>query len=161
MSEGQRGEVCTQFQIMSQENGTVKKKVITRKQLTDTLKIYRFVLPYKWHFIVGMICLVVSTGVVSFIPGGFGKLIDTAVPSKDHIEKTYQILHSKVSDQQKLVQIDNQLSAFPEQKEAIEKTAEILHSNLPTDEKLKQIDAEVTAHRQTMDPKKLKEIGFF
>ena len=68
------------------------KRVISKDKLANTLKIYRFILPYKWQFIIGMICLVVSTGVVSFIPGGFGKLIDAAIPAKDAIDQIYAVV---------------------------------------------------------------------
>lgn len=59
---------------MAEEN----KKRISGSELKRSLNIYRFILPYKWHFILGMICLVVSTSVLSVIPMGFGKLVDAA-----------------------------------------------------------------------------------
>ena len=55
-----------------------KKKVIKGKDVAKMLSIYRFILPYKWHFIVGLICLVASTAVVSIIPMGFRELVDAA-----------------------------------------------------------------------------------
>lgn len=62
---------------MSSQNGTEKKR-ISGKKIIESLRIYRFILPYKWQFIVGMICLVISTAVVSIIPTGFKDLIDAA-----------------------------------------------------------------------------------
>src|ERR1043165_3855838 len=64
-----------------------KKKLLSRKEILEALRIYRFILPYKWQFIVGMVCLVISTAVVTAIPGGFGRLVDTASPAKDLIGK--------------------------------------------------------------------------
>lgn len=82
-----------------------KRKLFSRKQLVDALRIYRFILPYKWHFIVGMVCLVISTGVVSFIPGGFGNLVDAAAPAKDAIGKIVAVVNSNLSGDEKLKQI--------------------------------------------------------
>ncbi len=85
------------------EEAPVKK--LTGKDISSALRIYRFILPYKWQFIVGMIALVISTSVVSFIPGGFGKLIDAAAPSKDAIESIAKTLKSNLPDAQKIVEI--------------------------------------------------------
>lgn len=54
------------------------KKSVSGAEIKQALSIYRFILPYKWHFIIGMLCLVISTSVVSVIPMGFGKLVDAA-----------------------------------------------------------------------------------
>ena len=57
-----------------------KKKKLTGKEIREALRIYRFILPYKWHFIIGMICLVVSTvftqtvSLVDLIKGSKNKL---------------------------------------------------------------------------------------
>ncbi|HEY0261739.1 MAG TPA: ABC transporter transmembrane domain-containing protein [Chitinophagales bacterium] len=59
---------------MAEEN----KKRVSGKEIKHALSIYKFILPYKWHFAIGMFCLVVSTSVVSVIPMGFGKLVDAA-----------------------------------------------------------------------------------
>src|SRR5580704_13908487 len=95
------------------DNGTVNGKRVeeapvkklSRKDISSALRIYRFILPYKWQFIVGMIALVISTSVVSFIPGGFGQLVDAAAPSKAAIEKVAATLKSNLPDAQKIVQI--------------------------------------------------------
>src|SRR5580704_4156241 len=88
------------------KNGVDKTpaKKLTGKDITSALRIYRFILPYKWQFIVGMMALVISTSVVSFIPGGFGKLVDAAAPSKDAIEKVASTLKSNLPDAQKIVE---------------------------------------------------------
>lgn len=83
--------------------------------MVDALRIYRFILPYKWHFIVGMVCLVISTGVVSFIPGGFGNLIDAAIPAKEVIEKTAAVLKSNADAAVKLEQINGLVQNYKEQ----------------------------------------------
>lgn len=54
------------------------KKRLSGKEIKSALNIYRFILPYKWHFLAGMACLVISTSVISIIPLGFGKLVDAA-----------------------------------------------------------------------------------
>lgn len=94
---------------------TTKRKFFSRQQIADTLRIYRFILPYKWQFIVGMVCLVISTGVVSFIPGGFGNLIDAAIPAKEVIEKTATVLKSDAEAAIKLEQINGLVQNYKEQ----------------------------------------------
>src|SRR5580698_2521311 len=91
-----------------------KKKLLSRKEIVDALKIYRFILPYKWYFIVGMICLVVSTGIVSFIPGGFGRLVDAAAPAKDIIEKIIAVVKSNVPSDDKVIQIKALAQSYKE-----------------------------------------------
>ncbi len=90
---------------MSETVEPAKKKLISRKEIVDALRIYRFILPYKWQFIIGMVCLVVSTGVVSFIPGGFGKLVDAASPAKEVIVKIGEEVKSAATAEEKVVQI--------------------------------------------------------
>lgn len=97
---------------MSQAVETPKKKLFSRKEIIDALRIYRFILPYKWQFIVGMICLVVSTGVVSFIPGGFGKLIDAASPAKEVISKVAAVIKSTSPSEEKLTEISSLVSHY-------------------------------------------------
>ncbi len=89
-----------------------KKKKLTGKEIREALRIYRFILPYKWHFIIGMICLVVSTGVVSVIPGGFGKLIDAASPAKEVIEKIGTVLKSSEPAEVQIVSIKSLINNF-------------------------------------------------
>lgn len=85
------------------------------KQISTSLRIYRFILPYKWQFIIGMICLVVSTGVVSFIPGGFGQLIDAGLPAKETVEKAYEALNSTLPADEKLKQVEQLVSQYKNQ----------------------------------------------
>ncbi|MES2620676.1 MAG: ABC transporter transmembrane domain-containing protein, partial [Bacteroidota bacterium] len=89
-----------------------KKKIISRQKIVDALRIYRFILPYKWHFIVGMICLVVSTGVVSFIPGGFGQLVDAASPGKAIIGQISDVLKTTASQDEKISRITELVSKY-------------------------------------------------
>ncbi len=97
---------------MSQPIEPVKKKLISRKEIVEALRIYRFILPYKWQFITGMICLVVSTGVVSFIPGGFGKLIDAASPAKEIITKISAVVKSRGLAEEKVAQITTLVGSY-------------------------------------------------
>ena len=55
-----------------------KKKKLSPKHIFHSLRIYRFILPYKWYFIVGFICLVVSTSTFVFLPMGVTQIIDAA-----------------------------------------------------------------------------------
>jgi len=55
-----------------------EKRRLKWSEITHSLRIYRFILPYKWHFIAGMVCLVISTAVVSVLPMGFRQLVDAA-----------------------------------------------------------------------------------
>jgi ATP-binding cassette, subfamily B, bacterial len=78
----------------------------------EAIRIYRFILPYKKQFIIGMICLVVSTGVVTFIPGGFGKLIDAASPAKEIIGKISAVVNSSASAEVKLTEINSLVGSY-------------------------------------------------
>ncbi len=97
---------------MSKSEEKIKRKLISRKEIVEALRIYRFILPYKWQFSIGMLCLVVSTGVVSFIPGGFGKLIDAATPAKEVISKVASVVKSTALPEDKLVQISSLVSHY-------------------------------------------------
>lgn len=68
----------------------VKRKV-SGDEIKKALSIYRFILPYKWQFIIGLVCLVVSTSVVAIIPVGFGKLIDAATLNSMKGDKLLEI----------------------------------------------------------------------
>lgn len=89
-----------------------KKKIFSRHEIVDALRIYRFILPYKWHFITGMLCLVISTGVVTVIPGGFGKLVDAASPAKEIVINIGNELKSAHTADEKIAQINLFVSNF-------------------------------------------------
>lgn len=89
-----------------------KKKIVNLKELSHAFRIYRFILPYKWQFITGLICLVISTGVVTVIPGGFGKLIDAASPAKEIISKVQGVVKSSASSNDKLAQITTLVGSY-------------------------------------------------
>lgn len=82
-----------------------KKSRLSFSNIWHSLRIYRFVLPYKWHFIVGMLCLVVSSGIVAVIPGGFGDLVNAALPSKAAIDKVTKEIRTDHADHEKVTQI--------------------------------------------------------
>ncbi len=86
-----------------------KKKPLSPNSIFHSLRIYRFILPYKWHFIVGMICLVISSGVVAVIPGGFGDLVNAAVPSKAAIDNITKEIRSDHPAADKLTTITRQI----------------------------------------------------
>ncbi|MDB5282396.1 MAG: ATP-binding cassette protein [Bacteroidota bacterium] len=97
---------------MPETTKTPPKKLISRKEMIDALKIYRFILPYKWHFIVGMLFLVISSGIVSVIPGGFGELVDAAAPAKKVIGEIATTLKSNLPSADKLVKIKTVVDAY-------------------------------------------------
>lgn len=89
-----------------------KRRVLSFAEIKKALSIYRFILPYKWHFIVGMICLVISTSVVTVIPGMFGKLVNAALPAKEILLDIKKILSSTGDSNTKLQQIQTAVAAF-------------------------------------------------
>lgn len=82
-----------------------KKPRLSFAQIWHSLRIYRFILPYKWHFIVGMICLVISSGIVAVIPSGFGDLVNAAIPSKAAIDQVTKEVRTDHPDHEKLANI--------------------------------------------------------
>lgn len=60
------------------ENKEEQKYHFTFRNFFHSLRIYRFIAPYKWHFIIGFICLVVSTSTFVVLPMGITQIIDAA-----------------------------------------------------------------------------------
>ncbi|MCC5943852.1 MAG: ATP-binding cassette domain-containing protein [Bernardetiaceae bacterium] len=56
-----------------------EKRRIDKKGLAQLIGIYRFVLPYKWTFIAGMFCLLISSSVLLAFPEFTGNLIDASL----------------------------------------------------------------------------------
>jgi ABC-type multidrug transport system fused ATPase/permease subunit len=59
-----------------------------------------------------MICLVISTGVVSVIPGGFGKLVDAATPAKETLADVVKVIHSTATAEEKVSKIEGFINAY-------------------------------------------------
>ncbi|WNJ20870.1 ABC transporter transmembrane domain-containing protein [Pontibacter sp. G13] len=57
------------------------KKKVTKEGLSHALGMFRFILPYKWFFIIGMIFLLLSTSTTLLFPYFLGELVDSAKPS--------------------------------------------------------------------------------
>ena len=55
-----------------------EKRTINRASLKNLLGIFRFVLPHKWLFVVGIICLFLSSGTLLSFPYFAGMLLDIA-----------------------------------------------------------------------------------
>ena len=68
-----------------------KKNKFSLQYILHSLRIYRFVLPYKWHFIIGFICLVVSTSTFVFLPMGITQIIDAAKTGNIQSERVKEI----------------------------------------------------------------------
>jgi len=58
-----------------------KQIKVTGDSLRKSIGIFRFVLPYKWYFLVGMVFLLLSTGSTLMFPLFLGKLVGVAIPS--------------------------------------------------------------------------------
>ncbi|MCE2821829.1 MAG: hypothetical protein LW693_05310, partial [Saprospiraceae bacterium] len=46
--------------------------------LKEALRIFRFILPYRWQFIIGLVLLFISSGVFMIFPFGIGLMLDVA-----------------------------------------------------------------------------------
>jgi len=55
-----------------------EKKPITKSNLLKLLGVFRFVLPYRWTFVLGLISLGLSSGTLLSFPFFAGKLLDVA-----------------------------------------------------------------------------------
>ncbi|MDX2285359.1 MAG: ABC transporter transmembrane domain-containing protein [Bacteroidia bacterium] len=56
------------------------KKPVTRQGFRTMLGIFRFILPYRWYFIAGMLFLFLSAMATLTFPYFLGELVDAAVP---------------------------------------------------------------------------------
>lgn len=61
--------------MLDKENTRPK---ITRETLREVLRIFEFVMPYRWHFITGLILLFLSSTVFLVFPGIIGQMLDVA-----------------------------------------------------------------------------------
>ncbi len=60
-----------------------EKRKLNKENLSKLGGIFKFILPYKTAFILGMICLVLSTGTLMAFPYLLGKLVDAASGKAD------------------------------------------------------------------------------
>ena len=68
-----------------------KQSPIAPRQIFHSLRIFRFIAPYKWTFIIGFICLVVSTSTFVFLPMGVTEIIDAAKNGNISSDRVRQI----------------------------------------------------------------------
>lgn len=61
-----------------------EKVKISREGLKETLALYRYVLPYKWYFVLGMLFLVLSTGTTFGFVTQLKNLLDPAVNQSEN-----------------------------------------------------------------------------
>lgn len=54
------------------------KSKITKESLKNAINLYKYITPYKWHFIVGLILLAVSSLLFMIFPGIAGEMANTA-----------------------------------------------------------------------------------
>ena len=52
---------------------------LNKESLRQSIKIFRFIKPYKWSFILGMICLVISSSMFMIFPGAAGEMANAAI----------------------------------------------------------------------------------
>lgn len=71
-----------------------KKKRIDWQELKEVAYIFRFIRPYRWAFILGLILIVISSSLVMIFPGAAGEMANTAIgkPKFDLSVKQYGIL---------------------------------------------------------------------
>lgn len=93
---------------MGSEKG--EQRSISFSRAKHALKIYSYILPYKWHFLVGFISLVLTSSMFSVIPGGFRKLIDAAMPVAQKMGEIKNITFSTRTDSEKVTAIQQLLS---------------------------------------------------
>lgn len=60
------------------ENKEEQKPKLTRESLFEALKIFEFVRPYRWQFIVGLVLLFLSSAVFMVFPYTVGLMLDIA-----------------------------------------------------------------------------------
>ncbi len=65
-----------------------EKKPLNKKNLSQLMGIFKFVLPYKSRFIIGLVLLIVSSFLLLTFPFLTGKLIDIAANREDWIIKS-------------------------------------------------------------------------
>ena len=67
--------------MAKQARGTLReedKRPINKASIKRLLGIFRFLLPYKWIFLVGLVCLMLSSIMLMAFPFFAGKLLDVA-----------------------------------------------------------------------------------
>lgn len=67
------GELCA---LMS-ENPVTRPK-FSLKSLKEAVRIFRFIRPYRWDFIIGLFLLFISSGAFMVFPFGMGLMLDVA-----------------------------------------------------------------------------------
>ena len=60
------------------------KKSVSAGQLKEALRIFRFIRPYRWQFVVGMLLLALSSLVFMVFPYLAGQMADVATGESDH-----------------------------------------------------------------------------
>jgi len=68
---------------MEKKQEEAPKTKLNASTFRHLIGIYRFMLPYQKHFILGMLALVLSSGIVLAFPFFTGKLIDVALKKSD------------------------------------------------------------------------------
>ncbi|MCU0369029.1 MAG: ABC transporter transmembrane domain-containing protein, partial [Cyclobacteriaceae bacterium] len=60
-----------------------EKRPLNKSGIKKLIGVFRFVLPYRWTFIVGLVALALSSGILLGFPYLAGKLLDVAQGNKD------------------------------------------------------------------------------
>ncbi|MEZ4826912.1 MAG: ABC transporter transmembrane domain-containing protein [Bacteroidia bacterium] len=79
------------------KNEETDKKKITREGLKQLSGIYKYILPYRWYFVLGLVFLMLSTGATLSFPYFLGNLVDAL--SGDQINQTALVLGGILSIQ--------------------------------------------------------------
>lgn len=55
------------------------RQKITKEGFLKSYRILRFIKPYRWYFIIGMVCLVISSSMFMIFPAAAGEMANTAI----------------------------------------------------------------------------------
>ncbi|MFN8308781.1 MAG: ABC transporter transmembrane domain-containing protein [Chitinophagales bacterium] len=61
------------------------------RDLRDVSDLYRYILPYKWEFLIGFVCLLATTSGFVFLPMGLTKVIDSAMKGNIQSERVREV----------------------------------------------------------------------
>ena len=64
---------------MKEENQNTKK--LTKDKIAAGLYIFKYIKPYRWYFITGMIALVIGSLIFMVFPGAAGEMANVVVPN--------------------------------------------------------------------------------
>jgi len=73
--------------MKNRESSQKEKRSLNKANLKKILNVFKFILPYRVTFVIGMLCLLVSSGVLVSLPYVIGILVDEAQGKNDWLVK--------------------------------------------------------------------------